>query len=74
MDETADRVVCGMELGRVGVDIYDLDVYAFRAERWGAIPHTNVYTIGGEREDGRGKEKGGPSRADGLADVYSLYR
>lgn len=54
MDETADRVVCGMELGRVGVDIYDTNVYAFRAERWGAIPHTNVYTVGGEEGEWEG--------------------
>ena len=38
----------------VGVDIYDTNVYAFRAERWGAIPHTNVYTVGGEEGEWEG--------------------
>lgn len=49
MDETTDRVVCGMGWNWVGVDIYDTN----------AVPHANVYTVGGKRENGRGKEKWG---------------
>ena len=44
MDETADRVVCGMGWKWVGVDICDTN----------AIPHTNVYTVGGKEGEWEG--------------------
>lgn len=55
MDETTDRGVCGMGWNWVGVDIYDTNVYAFRAKKDGVLsPHTNVYTVGGEEGEWEG--------------------